>query len=222
MFDFAPVGGLVALAGLAFVALAGWRLIPQRDRAAGGNAMADIAPYIAELTVPEGSDHIGEPLSALTEDADKAGVVILGLVRGSQRRIGVSQRVALAAGDSVVLEAEPDALDEFRAATHLDFADSGRLAAMMGEGERDALHVLEVVVPLNARIAGKSAAAIGLGWRRRTILMGIARQGRRIRSHVRTETIHPGDILLLLARQIRRRTRSPGLAACRWPNAGWR
>ncbi len=54
-------------------------------------------------------------------------------------------------------------------------------------------------MPLNARIAGKTAASIGLGWRRRTILMGIARQGRRIRSHVRTETIHPGDILLLLA-----------------------
>src|SRR6056297_579553 len=33
MFDFAPVGGVTALAGLAFVALIGWRLIPEREDA---------------------------------------------------------------------------------------------------------------------------------------------------------------------------------------------
>ena len=33
MFDFAPVGGLTAVAGLIFVALIGWRLIPNRDDA---------------------------------------------------------------------------------------------------------------------------------------------------------------------------------------------
>ena len=31
MFDFAPVGGVAAIAGLIFVALVGWRLIPSRD-----------------------------------------------------------------------------------------------------------------------------------------------------------------------------------------------
>ena len=36
MFDFAPVGGAAALAGLIFVALIGWRLIPARDSGAGG------------------------------------------------------------------------------------------------------------------------------------------------------------------------------------------
>src|SRR5690606_13676196 len=33
MFDFAPVGALTALAGLAFVALGGWRLIPSTGEA---------------------------------------------------------------------------------------------------------------------------------------------------------------------------------------------
>lgn len=30
MFDFAPVGAGVAVAGILFIALGGWRLIPQR------------------------------------------------------------------------------------------------------------------------------------------------------------------------------------------------
>lgn len=33
MFDFAPVGGVTAIAGLLFVALVGWRLIPRDDDA---------------------------------------------------------------------------------------------------------------------------------------------------------------------------------------------
>ncbi|MEO0476740.1 MAG: SLC13 family permease, partial [Planctomycetota bacterium] len=58
MFDFAPVGGLTAVVGLVFIALVGWRLIPQRvdDSADSGDA----AEYIAELTVPEGSKVIGK------------------------------------------------------------------------------------------------------------------------------------------------------------------
>jgi len=46
MFDFAPVGGIAALTGLAFVALIGWRLIPQRE-AGAGNSEAQLADYIA-------------------------------------------------------------------------------------------------------------------------------------------------------------------------------
>lgn len=35
MFDFAPVGGITAIAGLIFVALIGWRLIPERTGSVG-------------------------------------------------------------------------------------------------------------------------------------------------------------------------------------------
>ena len=59
MFDFAPVGGVAALAGMAFVALIGWRLIPQREGAAKpGAGLEQFADYIAELTVPEGQGQV--------------------------------------------------------------------------------------------------------------------------------------------------------------------
>lgn len=35
MFDFAPVGGVIAVAGVLFVVLAGWRLIPKKRRPGG-------------------------------------------------------------------------------------------------------------------------------------------------------------------------------------------
>ena len=196
MFDFAPVGGVAAVAGLLFVALVGWRLIPQGKGGESSDPMADIAQYIAELTVPEGSKLIGQRVSELYETADKNDVAILGLVRGGKRRYGTARSIKLAAGDALVLEAAPDALDEFRAALSLDFAEAKRQEALRADGE--GLSVIEVVVTEESRINGRTAMAIGLGWRRRTVLMGIARQGRKIKSQIRKTPVRAGDILLLL------------------------
>ena len=197
MFDFAPVGGIVALAGLAFVALIGWRLIPQRDTAfSKGSLVDDYADYLSELTVPAKSAQIGKPLRELYPDADKADVAIIGLIRDGKRRFGNARNAAIAAGDTLLIEATPEALDEFRAALKLDFSDADREDLLKADG--DGLSLIEVVVTDQSRINGKSAEAVGLAWRQRTILMGLSRRGRQIKVHVRKEVVRAGDILLLL------------------------
>ncbi|WP_424975462.1 SLC13 family permease [Dinoroseobacter sp. S124A] len=196
MFDFAPVGGVAAIAGMAFVALIGWRLIPQREGAAKpGAGLEQFADYIAELTVPENSALIGQPLSDLFDEAERADVAILGVIRDGKRRFA-ARHLRMAAGDALVLEAQPEPLDEFRTALKLDFSDAKRLDALQDDGS--GVSFVEAVVPDTARIAGRSAQAIGLAWRQRTVLMGVARQGARITRQVRKTEIAPGDILLLL------------------------
>ncbi|MBY5974434.1 SLC13 family permease [Ferrimonas balearica] len=194
MFDFAPVGGLTALAGLVFVALVGWRLIPQPED--GPMTEKELAQYVAELTVPADSKWIGRRVSETYDDAEKADVAVLGLIRGGQRLYGRSRNVMLEAGDALVLEGLPEALDEFRTALNLAIADGQREELLKASG--DGLDVLEVVVPRDAAIAGKTAMAVGLSWRHRAVLMGISRQGRQITRQVRRTQIQPGDQLLLL------------------------
>ena len=194
MFDFAPVGGITAIAGLIFVALVGWRLIPTRED--GGATLEDYAAYIAELTVPEDSKLIGRRLREIYEEADKADVAIIGLIRDGKRRYGTAQNSALKAQDILVLEATPEALDEFRTALKLDFADAKREGHLRADG--DGLTVVEVVAKDTSRITGKTAAAIGLAWRQRTVLLGIAREGKRLTKQLRKTEIRTGDILLLL------------------------
>jgi di/tricarboxylate transporter len=197
MFDFAPVGGLAAIAGLIFVALIGWRLIPVREDAVV--RQSDIANYVAELTVPEGNKQIGRRVGELSETADKADVAILGLIRDGKRLYGNARNNVLQAGDALVLEATPEALDEFRAALSLNFSDDRREELLKADSE--GLDILEVVVSHDSRIAGKTAQAIGLSWRQRAVLLGISRQGRRITSQVRKTEAQPGDILLLLVQK---------------------
>ena len=195
MFDFAPVGGAAAVAGLIFVAIVGWRLIP--DRGATGARALDLQQYIAELTVPEDSPLIGKRLNELRTEADAADVAILGLIRDGRRRYGRQGNTPLRAQDALVLEATPEALDEFRSALKLDFSDTRREELLQVEG--DGLRLIEAVVPQNSPAVGRTTQGMGLAWRQRTVLMGISRQGRRITRQVRKTEIFPGDILLLLA-----------------------
>jgi len=195
MFDFAPVGTVAAVVGLLFVALVGWRLIPARDSGVGGDRIAELAPYIAELAIPEGSKLVGSRLRDLDAPAAEADVGLLGLMRDGKRRFGTGRNLTLREGDVLIVEAHPDALDEFRVAQALAPATASDAAA---EAIGDGVTLVEVVVPEDARIIGKTAQAVGLSWRKRTTLMGIARRGKQITQRLRQTVIEPGDILLLL------------------------
>ena len=199
MFDFAPVGGVAALAGLLFVSLVGWRLIPQRDAKAKSEGFGDIGQFIAELTVPEGSKYIDQRLQSLYGTAEKNDVAILGLLRDGKKRYGTAATTELKAGDALILEATPEALDEFRTAVQLDFSDTTR-QDILTTGS-DGLTMLECVVNDTARVNGRSAQAVGLAWRQRSVLLGISRQGKRITKQLRKTILRPGDILLILVPQ---------------------
>lgn len=196
MFDFAPVGGITAIAGLIFVALIGWRLIPERTGKTGGDTMDAYTDYLAELTVPDDSKHIGKRLAELSDTAEKNDVAILGLIRGGKRLYGTSQNRQIMAQDTLVMEAAPEALDEFRAALNLDFSDNKREELLSAN---DGLTKIEVVVTDTSRLVGKTADTIGLSWRQRTVLMGLSRNGKPVRTQMRKTVIQTGDILLLLA-----------------------
>ncbi len=193
MFDFAPVGSVVAIVGLLFVALIGWRLIPQREEAA---PRAEAAAYLAELVVAEGSDIVGQTMAAFYDEADRAGATVMALVRDRKRRYAVSRDRVIAAGDVILVEAPAEALDELRAGLKLDFADQRRKSYL--DAEKAGYELVEAVVPADARIRGKTTESVGLIWRQRAVLLGISRRGQRIRGPLRKTRIRAGDILLLL------------------------
>ena len=194
MFDFAPVGGIAAIAGLTFVALVGWRLIPARDDK--GSAAEDLSQYIAELTVPDDSKHIGKRLAELDKDAEKTDVAVIGLIRDGKRRYGQARNATLRAGDTLVLEATPDALDEFRTALDLALSDTERTERLTAGG--DGVEGIEIVVTETSRLVDRTAETVGLAWRQNAVLMGISRNGQAVKNQIRKTPIRAGDILLLL------------------------
>ena len=199
MFDFAPVGLACAVAGVAYVALFGWRLLPRdRQSSDAGKELFELADYVAEVRVPEGSPVIGKRVRELDDEAEKTGVEIIGLIRRGRRLPGLARIAEIQADDVLILEASPDSLEEALGALKLDYIGKGE--GVLGNDE---LVMQEVVVQESSGLAGRSAMSIRLLYRYRVALVGVSRQGRRFRDKVRALVLQPGDILLLLGAEER-------------------
>jgi di/tricarboxylate transporter len=194
MFDFAPVGIACAAVGVAYVALIGWRLLPSSTAAKdAADELFDLADYVAEVRVPEGSIVIGKRIRDLDDLAEKSDVEIIGLSRRGKRLPGLARIAEIRAGDILVLEASPDSLDEALGTLQLEYV--GKAEGMIEDGD---LEFSEVVVSESSRLAGRSAVSLRLLYRYRVALVGVSRQGKRFRDNVRKLVLHPGDVLLLL------------------------
>ncbi|NHI00308.1 SLC13 family permease [Oceanimonas sp. MB9] len=108
MFDYTPVGLAVAALGVAFVALVGWRLVPERKQA--GMEGFESGAYITEARVPAGCKAEGLTLRELELALVEADAQVLGLVRNEVRVMTPSPRRRTRAGDILMLEAEADTL----------------------------------------------------------------------------------------------------------------
>lgn len=195
MFDFAPVGAVVAVAGILFVVFLGRHLIPlERRKHDSARELEDLEGYVAEVRVAESSKMIGKQLKELDEFVDEYGVSVLGLVRRGKRLPGLARNEVVHKSDLVVLEGGPDSIDQFIGAAGLTFIKRRK--------EREKLEgtmvIAEAVVPDNAPVVGRSARGLRLLYRHGVTLLGISRRGTRIRERVRDTQIQPGDILLLL------------------------
>ena len=195
MFDFAPVGIVAALAGVLFVALIGWRLIPaeRRERDTGAE-LFDVSDYIAEVRVKPGSRTIGKRVRELDDIAEEVGGAILGLVRRGKRLPGQARREIVRKGDIFVVQAAPQAIEELTGALGLEYVGEEKHGGLAGGADTG---LLEVVVQESSRIAGHSALDVRLLYRHGVTLLGVSRQGRKFQARVRRLKIRSGDILLL-------------------------
>ena len=124
MFDFAPVGLTVAIAGIAFVSILGWRLLPPRTSLAEHEREVMLGRYVAELRVGEQTFEQDVTVRELYPKADEFDVHILGLIRGGKRRPGIASRETVHPGDFLVVEGDPKAIETFMGKSGLEFAGS--------------------------------------------------------------------------------------------------
>lgn len=195
MFDFTPVGLIVAVAGIAFVSLFGWRLLPNREGARDQDAAFKKGRYIAELRVGDKLVDEGKRVGDLYPLADEHDVHILGLVRRGKRLSGFSMRQEIRASDFLVVEGDPKSIETFMGQSGFDFAGSEKHAGTVTAG---GLTLLEAIVPEGSRIDGRTARSLRLLYQLSVTLLGVSRSGQRFTDRVRLLTIKPGDVLLLL------------------------
>ena len=204
MFDFSPVGGVVAIVGIFFVALVGWRLIPFARRSK--NAPQDlfhIQEYLTEVKVPENSKAIGKSLSELEAATEDSDALIISLIRGEQSIRGAAWREKIQAGDVLVLEAGHQGINKFVSTLGLELSGTqskeevGELEPQKSTKIPDEILLEAVVPPDRSWLVGRLAGTLKLRSRFSVSLLGVSRQGTPYRGRLKEFRFKAGDVLLL-------------------------
>jgi len=190
MFDFTPVGATLALVGIVFLVI-GHRLLPARERREGSiDEALDIANYVTEAEVVEGSAVLGRPVSELLAMAEGEAVVT-SILRAKQHRIAPLPDAILRAGDVLLIEGSHAALDRMVARARLSVT-GGRKS-----GEAEAPVAVEGVVAGGSSLIGWSAEGLALFDRFRINLLAVSRRGERIGERPSAIRLRLGDVVVL-------------------------
>ncbi len=194
MFDFVPVGAGIMVAGVTFLALVGWRLIPRRLQAESEDSLFEVTDYLTELRVPEGSPMVDRRIGELEEQAEAEATVVT-LIRGERRQPAPSTWERLQPDDVLVIEADTEAIEALVQETKLEPAASRELKDV--ELDSEDVSLIEAVVTAGAPIEGRSAFDLRLRARYGVNLLAVAREGGRIRQRLGRVKLQAGDVLLL-------------------------
>lgn len=197
MFDFTPVGVILAAAGIAFLAV-GWRLLPKnRKGAASIEAAFNLEGYTTEAVVQAGTDTVGKTVGQL-EKLSGQDVEVLMLVRKGGRRYAPTEKTELSAGDVLLLEGEPDALERIVADAKLTLATaSSRKSKKETDTPADDMGVMEAVVTADSQLVGSNAQQSKLYHKHGVTLIAVSRAGSRVTSQLRALRLRAGDVVVL-------------------------
>ncbi|WP_308910397.1 SLC13 family permease [Pseudokordiimonas caeni] len=196
MFDFTPVGLAVAIVGIVYLALVGWRLLPrERQAKSAPDELFDVGNYLAEVLVPEGSSAVSMRLAELEEIAEACDLSIAGIVRNHKPMLRLPKSATILERDILLLETGPKELDKFVHKLGLETkgsADNGK-----GLFASDDVVLVEAVVSADSRLIGRESGELRLRSRYGINLLGISRQGQTIRKRLHKVVFRSGDVLLL-------------------------
>ncbi|MDH3375561.1 MAG: SLC13 family permease [Gammaproteobacteria bacterium] len=195
MFDFSGVGLPVALLGVIFVAVIGWRLIPKERLSRNApQQLFEIEGYITEIKVAKDSPLVGELLQDVAVFSSNE-IDVIGLARGHGRAEPIAPGHVLAGDDILILRADPAGLDPVLETEGLDLVTSATKA--FERLNQDNLTLVEGVIAPGSPLEGRDVAYLRRRTQRSVALVALARQGKTVRKRLRRQIFKAGDILLL-------------------------
>ena len=223
MFDFTIVGLAVAVFGIVFVGLVGWRLVPTRKQEDTGSF--DSAKYLSEVRIVEGSKAVDKRLHEAEQMLDEADAQIVSMIRQDVHISAPNPRRVLKEGDILVIEVEPKSLSSALTSLGLKLeedlvsedarkgnteekaeplqAETGTIREANNEENNSDRHkssevvIQELVVKPNAILIGRSALTLDLRASYGISLLAISREGHRSIQRLRSIPIKAGDVLLM-------------------------
>ncbi|WP_374642570.1 SLC13 family permease [Tabrizicola sp.] len=187
LFEIAPLGIAVTLAGGLFLALFGNRLLPVRQSM--GVLLNDRRKmkFFTEVAVPEDSPLIGQQVMAV-DIFKREGVRVIDVLRGDASLRRDLQPVVLEAGDRVVLRTEMTELLGLQGRKDVRLVD--KLSSVKTE-------TVEVLIGPGCRMEGQRLGDLRLRRRYGVYVLAVHRRNQNIGRQLDDLIVRVGDTLLL-------------------------
>jgi len=201
MFDYTPVGVIVMLAGVIFMALVGRHLLPSRDIARdyadSGNQdykdLYDMDEHMVLLHLPPGSILAGKSL-AQSKLGAVLGVNVIAIIRNGQTQLAPDPRDILQAGDRLLVGGRLDVLTELQDRQHLVLEDESLTIEKLKSAE---IEMVEAALTPNSTLIGKTLHQTKFRQRYGVIVLAIWRGEHIWRTKLEMIPLQSGDILLI-------------------------
>ncbi|MGH8729318.1 MAG: SLC13 family permease [Burkholderiales bacterium] len=193
MFELAPVGIPIALAGLLYLLTIGVRLMPERGQQKQEVDIGDRA-YQADVLVPAKSPLIGKTL-AESKLGKNTGLRVINIVRGDESRIAARSDSVLKEGDVLVLEGSRDDVLKVKDLRGVELKADVHLAHPDVNPEN--LTVVEGVLLPGSPLIGRTLSHISFSERYGLQVLAINHRGRKIAERLSRARLSLGDVLLL-------------------------
>ncbi|MCX2696646.1 MULTISPECIES: SLC13 family permease [Ochrobactrum] len=196
MFDFTPVGAILASVGLIYLVTFYW-LVPQRTREnISLNEAIKIKNYACEASVLANSPVVGKRISDLIKPAEGEAMVT-SIVRKNSRITPLPDTV-IVENDVVLLEGDPKALDTVVSSGKLTLSKNRNPSETSGSTE---IETVEAVIGTNSRLVGLNAQQLDIYARYEVNLLAVSRPGQRISERLSEVRLSFGDVVVLQGRQ---------------------
>jgi di/tricarboxylate transporter len=204
LFDFTPIGSMIFVAGTAFMALIGRRLLPVRNVAeeTSSQSAADLEKHyrlregIFHLKVQRGSMLEGKTLSE-SRFGTFLGVTVMGITRGDRTLLAPDPSERMAGGDKLIVKGRVDPLDEARSWQHLE-VQKGHVHLETAFAKD--LELREVVISERSPVEGKTLKELDFRNRFDVMVLAVLRDGTIRRTRLQDMPLREGDTLLLYGR----------------------
>jgi len=194
MFDYAPVGGGIAVCGIFFMLFIGWKLVKVRKQTTGLE-LFDVEKYLFELKVTEESTFFEKKAGELKDSLAEKNLTLLSMVHRRENIPVVYRRQLIASSDLLMIQGSHDDIAQFS-------KSHGLLMVSAENAQKEVLHsegmqAAEVVVTPNSPIVGRTPSKIRFNRKYGVNLLAASRSGTPHRERLRNFKFAVGDVLLL-------------------------
>jgi len=200
LFDYTPVGLPLTCVAIAFLSV-GWRLLPanRRGQPAPEKRFA-IEDYTSEASLPEDSPLVGKTVADLEALGDDE-VAVAGIIREQSHRYVPRRNWTLYAGDVLVLQGDPTALQPVVDQAKLKLLGADEMAALKPSDKDDVLETTEAVIAPDSLLIGNTPQDLHLRQNYEINLVALSRAEERTTTRLRNSRFAPNDIIVLQGRQ---------------------